>query len=205
MNTINKGKNTYKTLRYWLIVFTLIVNMFAIPISAHASDRTAARNTVTRFLKASKGKDYKKLNACCSTKLFGPGYSSKSYYMNKYRLKANKSIKYSIKDVKQSGKTALVKAKVTYKSAFDAYYNEFLNIISGNFQLTSDSVITSFEQYYIAHPAKKKTKTFKLYLKKKSNRWVIDTTDSTNVRAIGDFLYCDLSSAVTAAYRAFWG
>ena len=205
MNSERIGTKTHKKIRLWVLMVAIVLNTLLVttPTIASSSDRAAVRNTVTKFMKASKGKSYKKLNACCSTKLFGPGYGSKATYMNKYRLKANKKIKYTITSLKQSGKTGLVKVKVTYKSAYSAYYYECLRLLRGSTELLSGSVISSFDQYLKILPGKKKTKTFKLYLKKKKGKWKIDTTDSSNVRAIGNFLYCDLSSAVTAAYRDY--
>lgn len=203
MKTESIKAKAFMKIRLCVLIVAIVLSTLsaASPAAASSSDKAAVRNTVTKFMKASKGKSYKKLNACCSTKLFGPGYGSKNTYMNKYRLNANKKIKYTIKTVKQSGKTGLVKLKVTYKSAYSAYYNECLKLLNGDTKLLSGSLINSFEQYMKAHPGKKKTKTFKLYLKKNKGKWKIDTTDSINVRAIGNFMYCDLSSAVTAAYR----
>ncbi len=152
-------------------------------------------------MKAGKKTNYQKMNSCCSTKFFGTGY--KNLYMNKYIKTSNKKMKYKLNSVKVGSKTAVATVTVNYKSAYDAFYNECSDLLRGNFILSSHNVTTSFQKYVNDHPGVNRKASYKLYLVKKKKGWKIDTTDSQNVRAIGDFLYCDLSRAVTNAYKEF--
>lgn len=158
-----------------------------------------AISTVTKFYAYSKTMNVKKMRSLIYSKPNSYFTGSKIFYS--FLKKYNKKIDVNITSAKISSKKAKVKAVVTYKSLYDAYYCSFDDLVSyltlhpksKNAQKQFDKFIKNNASSFGAKTVKK---TITFSLKKKGSKWKISNMNT----AIFDSVTCKYQSAYNAYF-----
>lgn len=204
MNKIRKG-----ILAIALVMGLSLVAPAVMPVAGNvqtveaASNKANIKKTVKNFFKYAKTMNIKKMKnyvtSDCKEKIDDLNTTPA---LKAFMKKRNKSLTYSIKKVKVSGKTATVKVKCKYLNSNSAYVKMLDDLFTWLFteginntdystyteeeqqQLVDNVIKKSFANNAKAYEKKYKTKTFTIKLKKVSGKWKISQVDKNLLDAI---------------------
>lgn len=168
-----------------------------------AGSKANVKKTVKNFFKYAKQLNCKKMQSCVTSDCKETvGGLEVTPALTDYMKKRNKSLSYSIKSVKVSGKTATVKVKCKYLNSENAYvkmleemFTKLLSDIEAGKDYSNYSeeeqgkvidelIEKSLANNPKAYETKYKTKTFNIKLKKVRGKWKISKIDKNLLDAI---------------------